>query len=200
MIRLMMGCVGVAMLFVVLAGVKFGSFGMVSGVPVEKVSSPVQEWNRDAEEIKAWRVAVAKGAPVFKDQSCGSSDWCKDLPTVAGGAIRHAQHGMVLVSDDVAEFGRWYGVVSAPPMRLDLFPGVQYVYEATGAKLDKLESGALVVKVAIHEKRSGCALPACDPNPQTGLSNYERTWDRTPEYLTVDAAFFAGRLGTGKEG
>ncbi len=202
MIRLVMGLAGVGMSFMLagcnVEGVEFKPHGMVAAVPVLKMRDNAPEWDRTAEEVKMWRKAVAQGAPVYRAVSCGA-EWCKDLPVAPlSAAIRHTQHGMVLAVDDVEQFGRWYGVVSYPAMRLDLFEGVQYVYEAVGAKLVKTDSGAVSVAVSIHEKRSGCALPACDPNPQTGLPNYERTWDRTPENLSVRAEAFKGHQGTGK--
>jgi len=151
---------------------------------------------RDKHERDMWQHAIDQGAPVYRDVSCSPMLPCAKLPSVPGSAaIRYRRQGYVLALSDVAAFGRWYGVISNPIVVPPRFKDVRYVYEVVGSRLANDHNGQPSIAVSIHERRSGCILPAC--NPVSQLPNYERTVDYFPENLFVDQSFFTQQLSKG---
>jgi hypothetical protein len=100
-----------------------------------------------------------------------------------GKAIVLSGDGYVFATDDVADVVRWYGLLTYPAVDLSMFPSIHYVYEVDAAELVTDTDGHTVLAVSVHEARTGCALPACDPVTQ--LPNYDRRYIVKPANAVV---------------
>ncbi|MDK6078652.1 hypothetical protein [Massilia varians] len=116
-----------------------------------------------------WMEAARQGAPIY-----GAEGGVLSLrPKPAGKRIELHANGYVFATDDLADVRRWYAVLSAPALDLSRFPAVRYVHEVEHVELVELD-GREVLAITIHEARSGCVKPACDP--VTELPNYDRRY------------------------
>jgi hypothetical protein len=130
----------------------------------------------------SWMDAARMGAPVYRTQSGPPS-----LPLLpAGKAIVISDGGYAFATDDLAEVGRWYGLLTYPALNMTAFPSVRYVYEVESVELVADTEGRKVLAVSIHEARTGCELPSCDPVTQ--LPNYDRRYVVKPANAVVMAA------------
>lgn len=129
-----------------------------------------------------WMDAARMGAPIYRIDGGPES-----LPIVpAGKAIVVAENGYALATDDLADVQRWYGFLTYPVLYSSGFPAVRYVYEVEGVELVSEADGRKVLAVTIHEARTGCELPACDPVTQ--LPNYDRRYVVKPANTVVTVA------------
>lgn len=129
-----------------------------------------------------WMDAARMGAPVYRAEGGPVSL----PPPPVGKAIVVSGGGYVFASDDVADVVRWYGLLTYPALDLSAFPSVRYVYEVESAELVTEADGRKVLAVSVHEARTGCALPACDPVTQ--LPNYDRRYVVKPSNAVVSVA------------
>ena len=125
-----------------------------------------------------WMEAVRQGAPIYRAESGPASL----PPKPEGKRIELHANGYVLATDDLADVRRWYAALTAPVLDLSRFPAVRYVYEIEHVELVKRD-GREVLALTIHEARSGCAMPACDP--VTELPNYDRRYVVTVPNRTI---------------
>lgn len=127
----------------------------------------------------SWLEAARMGAPVYR--LAGGLSLLPPLPE--GKVIVLTGNGYAFATDDVAEVKRWYAVLSAPTLDLSRFPSVRYIYEVEAAELVTEPDGRQVLALTIHESRTGCERPSCDP--VTELPNYDRRYVLKPSNAIV---------------
>lgn len=118
----------------------------------------------------SWIDAARMGAPIYRIDG----DPASLPPLPAGKAIVISGNGYAFATDDLADVQRWYGLLTYPVLDFSGFPSVSYVYEVEHVELVTDADGRNVLAVTIHEARTGCELPACDPIAQ--LPNYDRRY------------------------
>jgi hypothetical protein len=118
----------------------------------------------------SWIDAASVGAPIYRID--GGPTSLPPLP--AGKAIVIYGNGYAFATDDLADVQRWYGLLTYPVLDLSGFPSVSYVYEVEHVELVTEADGRNVLAVTVHEARTGCELPACDPIAQ--LPNYDKRY------------------------
>jgi hypothetical protein len=140
---------------------------------VREVEAPVVKVVRDS-----WLDASRQGAPIYRAEGGPVA-----LPLKPEGKrVELYANGYVFATDDLADVRRWYAALTAPALDLNRFPFVRYVYEVEHVELVERD-GREVLAVTIHDARSGCAKPACDP--VTELPNYDRRYVVTSPNRTV---------------
>ena len=119
------------------------------------------------------------GAPIYRSEGGPVS-----LPLApAGKAIVVSGSGYVFATDDLAEVVRWYGLLTYPALDMTRYPAVRYVYEVESAQIVTGADGHPVLALTVHEVRTGCIRPACDPVTQ--LPNYDRRYVIKPDNVVV---------------
>lgn len=167
--RVMMG-----MTVVALVACGFGAWSSDSRMGrVSVVDASVVKVVRDS-----WMEAARLGAPIYRSEGGPSSL----PPKPEGKRIELYANGYVLATDDLADVRRWYAELTAPVLDLSHFPAVRYLYEVEHVELIERD-GHEVLSITIHEARSGCSKPACDP--VTELPNYDRRYVVTNPNWTI---------------
>lgn len=128
-----------------------------------------------------WIEAARMGAPVFR----GNGGPVSLSVAPVGKSIVLSGVGYVFATDDVAEVARWYGLLTYPMLDLTGFPEVRYVYEVESAEIVR-EGERSVLAITVHEARTGCERPVCDPVTQ--LPNYDRRYVVKPTNASVSLA------------
>lgn len=142
-----------------------------------EVVQPARQLARDL-----WMDAARLGAPVYRAHGGPVS-----LPVAPlGKAIMLSGGGYVFATDDVSDVVRWYGLLTYSVLDMTDFPAVRYLYEVESAELVEEDDGRMVLAVSIHESRTGCELPACDPVIQ--FPNYDRRYVVKPSNAVVTTA------------
>lgn len=118
----------------------------------------------------AWMDAARMGAPVYRSE--GGPVTLPGKPS--GKAIELAGNGLVFATDDLEDVRRWYAMLTAPVLDMSRYPAVRYLYEVEKVEMVKGDNGSDVLMISIHEARTGCERPACDP--VTDLPNYDRRY------------------------
>jgi hypothetical protein len=147
--------------------------------------------------------AIAEGAQVYRDPSaCFAGNWCYNFPPkpanlpfavgmdspiwLAAGNINDLSKAWVTTK---------YGDMNGPDTQ---GMGTTYIIESTGGGFVYADDGTPQWYLWIHEARSGCVAPQCDP--VNGLPNYDRTYFQYPaggqfapgtyakQYTSLDAA------------
>ena len=152
---------------------------------------------------KGLKQAIAQGAKVYRDpSSCLPGFWCYNFPVKPDNLPYSVgmQMPVWLAAaniDDLSKF--WvtaqYGDMNGPdPQGM----GTTFIIESTGGGFVYADDGTPSWYLWIHEGRSGCVAPACDP--VNGLPNYDRTYFQYPpggkfaqgtyakQYASLDAA------------
>lgn len=167
--RMMMGMTVAAL---VACGVGAWSNDSIMGrEPV--VEAPVVKVVRDN-----WMEAARLGAPIYRSE--GGPSFLPPKPE--GKQIELHANGYVFATDDLADVRRWYAELTAPALDLSRYPAVRYLYEVEHVELVERD-GRQVLSITIHEARTGCVKPACDP--VTDLPNYDRRYVVTNPNRTI---------------
>jgi hypothetical protein len=152
---------------------------------------------------KGVQQALAQGANIYRDPSaCLPGHWCYSFPPMPANLPMAAGTDLLVVVaanniNDLSKF--WvtaqYGDMNGPDT---IGMGTTFIIESTGGGFVYADDGTPSWYLWIHEKRSGCVAPVCDP--VTGLTNYERTYFQYPhggmfakgsyakQYSSLDAA------------
>lgn len=152
---------------------------------------------------KGLKQAIAQGAKVYRDpSSCLPGFWCYNFPVKPDNLPYSVgmQMPVWLAAaniDDLSKF--WvtaqYGDMNGPDSQ---GMGTMFIIESTGGGFVYADDGTPSWYLWIHEGRSGCVAPACDP--VNGLPNYDRTYFQYPpggkfaqgtyakQYTSLDAA------------
>jgi hypothetical protein len=126
----------------------------------------------------SWMEASRLGAPIYSSEGGPSSL----PPKPEGKQIELHANGYVLATDDLADVRRWYAELTAPALDLSRFPAVRYLYEVEHVELVERD-GHQMLSITIHEARTGCVKPACDPVME--LPNYDRRYVVTNPNWTI---------------
>lgn len=179
MVTLKMGRIGAGMSFLVVALALGGcEKNIVSTARYEtKLPPPPIKVVRDG-----WKDAHKAGAPIYRNGE-QPADWSTLDPLPASKAYVLTGNGVVFATDDLAEVKRWYAQLTYPALDYSQWADVRYVYEVTDAKVVKAANGSPRVMVTVHEARTGCAAPACDP--VNGLPNYDRSYEVEASAMTI---------------
>jgi hypothetical protein len=129
-----------------------------------------------------WKEAHKAGAPIYRYGE-QPADWPTLDPLPASKAYVLTGNGVAFATDDLAEVKRWYAQLTFPALDYSQWKDVRYVYEVTAARVDKDAVGVPHLIVTVHEARTGCVAPACDP--VHGLPNYDRTYEVPVSSMTI---------------
>lgn len=133
---------------------------------------------------KGLQQAIAAGGQAYRDPSaCYPGSFCYSYPSLPANLPMSVgtDYGVVLGAPDINTLSKvWvlakYGDMNGPD---NLGMGTTFVIESTGGGLVYADDGTPSWYVWIHEARSGCVAPQCDP--VNGLPNYDRTYFQYPQ-------------------
>jgi uncharacterized membrane protein len=152
---------------------------------------------------KGLKQAIAQGAQVYRDpSSCLPGYWCYNFPPKPANLPMSVgmQTPVWLAASNITDLSKYwvtaqYGDLNGPDF---ISMGTTFLVESTGGGFVYADDGTPSWYLWIHEKRSGCVAPVCDP--VNGLVNYERTYFQYPpggkfapgtyakQYMSLDAA------------
>lgn len=152
---------------------------------------------------KGLKQAIAQGANVYRNPStCVPGFWCYNFPAMPDNLPYSVGMDIpvVLAAANINDLSKYwvtaqYGDMNGPD---SLGMGTTFIVESTGGGFAYADNGTPSWYVWIHEARSGCVAPLCDP--VRDLPNYDRTYFQYPpagkfapgtyakQYTSLDAA------------
>lgn len=144
-------------------------------MPASVVSPPIKVVS------DSWKIAHKAGATIYRNGD-QPTDWLPLDLLPAGKRFVLTNNNVSFATDDLVEIKRWYADLTHPVLDYSEWPDVQYVYEVKGVQLAQGVSSLPRLVVTIHEARTGCALPVCDP--VNGLPNYDRSYEVNVSSMT----------------
>lgn len=132
---------------------------------------------------KGLKQAMDQGAQVYRDpSSCLPGNWCYNFPPKPANLPYSVGMDIPvwLAASSINALSKaWvttkYGDMNGPD---NLGMGTTFIIESTGGGFVYADDGTPSWYLWIHEARSGCVAPACDP--VNGLPNYDRTYFQYP--------------------